>query len=172
MVDHVSPEVRSRIMASVRSKGTKPEMTVRRALHRLGYRYRLHRKGLPGRPDLTFVSRKKVLFINGCFWHLHPGCSRAKIPRTNQVFWVRKLTRNRSRDADNIESLRKLGWDTMTVWQCELRDLDSALNRIVIFLGPRTASAHTHWAFPATKAPPAQSSPVDSTAPQWDPVSP
>ena len=147
MVDHVSPEIRSRIMASVRSKGTKPEMAVRRALHRLGYRYRLHRKDLPGRPDLTFVSRKKVLFINGCFWHLHPGCSRARIPVSNQEFWTRKLQRNRSRDADNIASLRKLGWDTMTVWQCELRDLDSALNRIVLFLGQPTASAHSRWSF-------------------------
>ena len=136
MVDHVSPEVRSRIMASVRAKGTKPEMVVRRALHRLGYRYRIHRKDLPGRPDLTFVSRKKVLFINGCFWHLHPGCPRAKIPISNHGFWVQKLKRNRSRDADNIMSLQKLGWDTMTVWECELRDLDSALNRVVLFLGP------------------------------------
>ena len=136
MVDHVSPEVRSRIMASVRAKGTKPEMVVRRALHRLGYRYRIHRKDLPGRPDLTFVSRKKVLFINGCFWHLHPGCPRAKIPISSHGFWVQKLKRNRSRDADNIVSLQKLGWDTMTVWECELRDLDSALNRVVLFLGP------------------------------------
>lgn len=136
MVDHVTPEVRSRIMASVRSKGTGPEMAIRQSLHRRGYRYRLHRKDLPGRPDLTFVAKRKVLFINGCFWHLHPGCPRAKLPKSNRDFWVSKLERNRRRDADSIESLRKLGWDTMTVWQCELLDMDSALYRIVTFLGP------------------------------------
>ena len=136
MVDHVSPEVRSRIMASVRSKGTKPEMAVRRALHRLGYRYRLHRKDLPGRPDLVFVSRRKALFVNGCFWHMHLGCAKARLPETNRDFWSAKLERNRQRDSENEATLRDLGWEVLTVWQCELQDLDSALNRIVLFLGP------------------------------------
>ena len=136
MVDHVSTEVRSRIMASVRSKGTKPEMVVRRALHRLGYRYRLHRGDLPGRPDLAFVSKRKVLFINGCFWHLHDGCPRAKLPKSNRDFWALKLERNRRRDADNIASLRNLGWEVYTLWECELKDLDGVMKRLSLLLGP------------------------------------
>ena len=140
MVDHVSPEVRSRIMASVRSKGTKPEMVVRRALHRLGYRYRLHRRDLPGRPDLVFVSRRKALFVNGCFWHMHSGCARAGIPETNREFWLAKLERNRQRDVNNEASLRDLAWDVLTVWECELRDLDAMLIRIASFLGPPGSS--------------------------------
>ena len=136
MADHVSPEARSRIMASVRSKGTKPEMVVRRALHRLGYRYRLHRKDLPGRPDLAFVAKRKVLFINGCFWHLHDGCPRANLPKTNRDFWTSKLERNRRRDYVNIASLRQLGWDVYTLWECELKDLDRAVKRVSRLLGP------------------------------------
>lgn len=140
MVDHVSPKVRSRIMASVKAQGTKPEMAVRRALHRLGYRYRLHRKDLPGRPDLLFVAKRKVLFVNGCFWHFHNGCPRAKFPKSNRDFWVSKLERNRRRDADNMASLRELGWDVYTVWECELKDLDRAVKRISLLLGPPGSS--------------------------------
>ena len=113
-------------------------MTVRQALHRRGYRYRLHRKDLPGRPDLTFVAKRKVLFINGCFWHLHTGCPKAKIPETNREFWIRKLERNRRRDSESVATLGHLGWDSMTIWECELKDLDSVLNRIVLFLCPRS----------------------------------
>ena len=138
MVDHVTPAVRSRIMASVRSKGTKPEMAVRQALHRRGYRYRLHRNDLPGRPDLTFVAKRKVLFINGCFWHLHAGCSKAKVPGSNRAFWTQKLERNRRRDSENVAALQDLGWDSMTVWECELKIFDPALDRIALFLGPRS----------------------------------
>lgn len=138
MVDHVTPAVRSRIMATVRSKGTKPEMAVRRALHQRGYRYRLHRKDLPGRPDLTFVGKRKVLFVHGCFWHLHAGCSKATIPASNREFWTQKLERNRRRDAENLATLRNLGWGSMTVWECELKDLNSALSEIMVFLDPRS----------------------------------
>ena len=123
-------------MGSVRSKGTGPEMVVRHALHRLGYRYRLHRQDLPGRPDLVFVSRRKVLFVNGCFWHMHSGCSRARVPVTNSDFWRSKLERNRQRDAESLAALRDLGWETLTVWECELRNLDTLLTRIASFLGP------------------------------------
>ena len=123
-------------MRRVRSKGTKPEMSVRRELHRRGYRYRLHRADLPGRPDLTFPSRKKVLFVNGCFWHLHSGCARARIPASNRDFWVAKLLRNRRRDAESLTALRDLGWDPITVWECELQDLEVALAGIESFLGP------------------------------------
>ena len=139
MPDSFPREVRSRIMASVRQKGTKPEMTVRRALHRLGYRYRLHCGDLPGRPDLVFSSRRKVLFVNGCFWHWHAGCSRARVPSSNPDFWLAKLQRNRRRDAESIADLRDLGWESLTVWECELRDMETTMARIVSFLGP---SAH------------------------------
>lgn len=136
MVDHVSPAVRSRIMASVKSYGTKPETAVRRALHRLGYRFRLHRRDLPGKPDLAFVAKRKVIFINGCFWHLHKGCPRANIPKSNVEYWAMKLERNRLRDAENIAYLRNLGWDAYTLWECELRDPDKAVHRVCLFLGP------------------------------------
>ena len=135
MADRVTPEIRSRIMAKVRSKGTKPEMMVRRSLHRLGYRYRLHRADLPGRPDLVFVSRRKVLFVNGCFWHVHEGCPRARVPASNRNFWLAKLERNRVRDLENLKALDERGWSAFTVWECELRDFGSALSRISRFLG-------------------------------------
>ena len=140
MADQYSPETRSRIMARVRSRDTRPELLIRRELHRLGYRYRLHRSNLPGRPDLTFPSRRKVLFVNGCFWHMHPGCSRARIPQSNRDFWTAKLERNRLRDARSIEALQHSGWESLTVWECELRNLDSVINRIVSFLAPDVSS--------------------------------
>lgn len=134
MVDTVSPEVRSRIMARVRSKGMKPEMKVRRLLHGLGYRYRLHRSDLPGRPDLVFPSRRKVVFVNGCFWHYHPGCDRVRIPATNRDYWVGKLERNRARDERNLSLLEEMGWSVMTAWECRLRDIDTMTAQLVEFL--------------------------------------
>lgn len=134
MVDTVSPEVRSRIMARVKSKGMKPEMKVRRLLHGMGYRYRLHRSDLPGRPDLVFPSRRKVVFVNGCFWHYHRGCERVRIPSTNREYWVAKLERNRDRDERNLELLEESGWGVMTAWECELRDMETATGRLVEFL--------------------------------------
>jgi DNA mismatch endonuclease (patch repair protein) len=134
MVDTVSPEVRSRIMARVKSKGMKPEMKVRRLLHGLGYRYRLHRSDLPGRPDLVFPSRQKVIFVNGCFWHYHTGCERVRIPSTNQDYWVAKLERNRDRDKRNLLLLEEIGWSALTTWECELRDMETATGRLVEFL--------------------------------------
>ena len=134
MVDTVSPEVRSRIMAQVKSKGMKPEMKVRRLLHGLGYRYRLHRKDLPGRPDLVFPSRRKVVFVNGCFWHKHAGCPRVRIPATNRDYWQAKLERNRARDERNIALLEEDGWVVLTVWECQLRDLQATSDRLVEFL--------------------------------------
>ena len=136
MTDQFPAEVRSWIMARVRSRDTCPEMMVRRALHRLGYRYRLHSSALPGKPDLAFSSRRKVIFINGCFWHMHPGCRRARVPRNNRDYWTAKLERNRLRDHRNVEALQDHGWQSMTVWECELRDLEAAVRRIASFLGP------------------------------------
>ena len=120
MPDSYSAEVRSRVMARVRSKGTRPEMLVRRALHQLGYRYRLHRSDLPGKPDLAFPSRRKALFVNGCFWHMHDGCPRTRIPQNNRDYWMLKLERNRQRDSENVDALQNRGWGAMTVWECRV----------------------------------------------------
>ena len=122
-------------MARVKAKGMKPEMRVRRLLHGLGYRYRLHRSDLPGKPDLVFVSRRKVVFVNGCFWHYHPDCSRVRIPASNRDYWIGKLEGNRSRDVRNTALLEADGWGVMTVWECELRDVEDAERRLVAFLG-------------------------------------
>ena len=113
MPDRYPAEVRSRTMARVRSKDTRPEMAVRQALYRLGYRYRLHRSDLPGKPDLAFASRRKVLFVNGCFWHMHSGCPRARIPQNNRTYWKAKLERNRLRDSSSVAALQNLGWKAL-----------------------------------------------------------
>lgn len=112
---------RSAQMARVRGKDTKPEMVVRRLVHAMGYRYRLHRKDLPGKPDLVFPGLRKIIQVNGCFWHQHPdpACRRARIPKTRREFWVPKLEGNARRDIENERALRKLGWDVLVVWECE-----------------------------------------------------
>lgn len=134
MVDKVTSQVRSRIMAQVKSKGMKPEMQVRRLLHGLGYRYRLHKEDLPGKPDLVFPARRKVVFVNGCFWHFHSVCSKVRIPATNRDYWVEKLERNRARDKRNVDRLEEMGWAVMTVWECQLQDTASTAERLVAFL--------------------------------------
>ena len=135
MADTVAPQVRSRIMAQVKSKGMKPEMRVRRMLHGLGYRYRLHRKDLPGRPDLVFPARRKVVLVNGCFWHRHDGCGKVRIPAANRDYWVAKLERNHARDIRNAALLAAQGWAVATVWECELRDMPAVAGRLTDFLG-------------------------------------
>ena len=134
MADTVSSEVRSQIMAKVKSKGMKPELRVRKLLHGLGYRYRLHRSDLPGRPDLVFPARRKVIFVNGCFWHRHDGCPQVRIPATNRDYWLAKLERNYNRDRCSIAALQEQGWSVMTVWECQLRDIPAATERLVLFL--------------------------------------
>ena len=121
-------------MGQVKSKGMKPEMQVRRLLHRLGYRYRLHRTDLPGRPDLVFPARHKIVFVNGCFWHYHSGCPRVRIPATNRDYWLAKLERNRARDERNLGLLEESGWAVTTVWECQLRDLATTTERLIAFL--------------------------------------
>lgn len=133
MVDTVSPEVRSRIMARIKSKGMKPELRVRRLLHGLGYRYRLHRADLPGRPDLAFPARRKVIFVNGCFWHRH-DCGRVRLPATNRDYWQAKLARNYERDRRNLALLRERGWAALTVWECQLRDWPAVVAQLTAFL--------------------------------------
>jgi DNA mismatch endonuclease (patch repair protein) len=115
------PELRRRTMQAVKSKDSEAEMTVRRLVHALGYRYRLHRKDLPGCPDLVFPARQKAIFIHGCFWHGH-NCPRgARVPKTNTEYWAGKIARNRVRDRKVRASLRAVGWTTMVIWECQTR---------------------------------------------------
>lgn len=131
-------ETRSRIMRAVKSKNTTPELAVRRLVHSMGYRYRLHDRKLPGRPDIVFPGLKKVVFVNGCFWHAHEGCKRFSIPKTRSDWWTRKLYANAERDLRNIESLRKLGWDSKVVWECQTPDANNLRNDLNEFLGKRS----------------------------------
>lgn len=117
--DPLSPEERSERMALIHNSDTKPEITVRRIVHGMGYRYRLHAADLPGRPDLVFRSRKKVIFVHGCFWHQH-GCHIYRQPRTRLAFWEPKLAQNKLRDTKVRRELRKLGWRSMVIWECQL----------------------------------------------------
>lgn len=133
-MDTLTPRQRSARMALVRGRDTKPELLVRRLVHRLGYRYRLHRRDLPGTPDLVFAGRSKVIFVHGCFWHRHEGCVLARLPKSRRGFWVPKLTANAERDARNARALRRLGWRVLTVWECQARDTPRLENRIRRFL--------------------------------------
>ncbi len=123
MTDTRTPEQRRAIMQAVRGKDTGPEMIVRRLVHGMGYRYRLHVAGLPGRPDLVFPSRRKVVFVHGCFWHGH-GCRYGQLPKSRLNFWTAKIGRNRRRDRTLVTALKKQGWAVLIVWQCKTRQLD------------------------------------------------
>ena len=130
---------RRRQLAAVKSKNTVPEMTVRRLLHSLGYRYRIHRSDLPGKPDLAFPGRRKVIFVHGCFWHQHEGCKGAHLPKSNSSYWSPKLARNVARDTTHLATLAAAGWDCLVVWECELKSGGLA-GRLQEFLGPAGAS--------------------------------
>ena len=122
-------------MSRVRGKNTKPELAVRRLLHALGFRFRLHRKDLPGNPDIVLPRHQAVVFVHGCFWHGHEGCSRSKRPTTNTVFWNEKLARNMQRDRHQLRELRSLGWRVLVVWECQVRNLavlERRLNRFLV----------------------------------------
>lgn len=136
MADTLTPAERSARMGRVRSRDTKPEMIVRKTLHRMGYRYRLCRRDLPGRPDIVFGKRRKVIFIHGCFWHRHtdPYCKLARLPKTRLEFWLPKLEANAERDACNECALRAQDWQVLIVWECELRDGEQLVNRLREFL--------------------------------------
>jgi len=131
--------LRSKTMRAVRSKDTKPEMLVRRLVHSLGYRYRLHWKDLPGKPDLVFPSRRKVIFINGCFWHGHDCKRGARAPKENADYWSAKIERNRQRDAASINALTQLGWRVCVLWECDLKDKEGLKDKLLNFL---EASSH------------------------------
>ena len=122
MVDVVEPKIRSRMMSGIRGKDTKPEMLVRKALSAAGYRYRLHRRDLPGAPDVVMSGRRVAIFVHGCFWHVHSGCKNAKLPSTRPDFWRDKLEGNVARDRRAIESLRADGWRVLIIWECATRD--------------------------------------------------
>ena len=120
-------------MSRIRGKDTKPEMTVRRLAHALGFRYRLHVTELPGTPDLVFPSRRKVIFVHGCFWHGH-SCSRGAVPQTRRGFWIPKLEKNRVRDLANLNKLGRLKWRRLVIWECQLNNLQRTETRIARFL--------------------------------------
>lgn len=136
MSDTLSRAKRSARMARVRGRHTKPEMIVRRLVHGMGFRYRLHRRDLPGTPDLVFPGRRRVLLVHGCFWHRHPdaACKLARLPKSRLDFWLPKLDANRVRDLANEAALTALGWRTLIVWECELRHKEQIENRIRGFL--------------------------------------
>ena len=134
MVDVFSERKRSWIMGRVKGRDTKPEMLVRSLLHGMGFRFRLHRKDLPGNPDIVLPRHKKVIFVHGCFWHGHPGCPRSKRPTTNRTFWDRKLDGNLERDKRFCDELSGMGWKVLIVWQCGTKEPDILANKLERFL--------------------------------------
>lgn len=136
-MDTLSSEQRSERMSRVKGRDTKPELIVRRMVHGMGFRFRLHRRDLPGKPDLTFPRRRKVIFVHGCFWHRHHGCHLARMPKSRVDFWSKKLGANADRDQRNLKALAASGWETMIVWECELVDADSLQERVATFLNKR-----------------------------------
>lgn len=133
-MDIVPPDKRSQMMAGIRGKDTKPEMVVRKLAHRLGFRFRLHRKDLPGSPDIVFPRLRKVILVNGCFWHRHPGCRFAYTPKSNTEFWLTKLNGNLRRDAAIQDALTASGWGVLIVWECEVSDLSILSRKVLSFL--------------------------------------
>ena len=135
MTDVFSPEKRSAVMRRVKARDTTPEMMVRRVLTRLGARYRLHRKDLPGNPDVVMPGRRLAIFVHGCFWHGHDCARGARVPKQNRDYWQAKVGRNRARDAASLEKLEALGWRVLTVWECELKDAVALEARLTALLG-------------------------------------
>ncbi|MCK4618850.1 MAG: DNA mismatch endonuclease Vsr [Desulfobacterales bacterium] len=135
MTDIFNKKKRSQIMSRISGKDTKPELIIRKILFSEGYRYRLHGKDLPGNPDIVFSSRKKVIFVNGCFWHRH-NCKKAALPTTNRNFWEKKLTGNKERDKRNLAKLKALGWKSLVIWQCQIKKntLETQIDKIKAFL--------------------------------------
>jgi DNA mismatch endonuclease (patch repair protein) len=129
-----SPEVRRRTMQAVKSKDTAPELTVRRMAHAMGYRFRLHRKDLPGKPDLVFPGRHRVIFVHGCFWHGHDCDRGARTPKVNREYWVEKIGRNQERDRAARSALTEAGWKSTVFWECELKDAMRLRDRLLRFL--------------------------------------
>lgn len=134
-MDRISRDRRSANMAAIRAKDTKPEMAVRSLVHRLGYRFRLHRADLPGKPDLVFAGRRKVIFVHGCFWHQHTHCRFAYAPKTRRDWWQAKFAATKERDARNIAALRAARWESLIVWECQTLDHGRLKESVARFLG-------------------------------------
>lgn len=134
MADSLNPSRRSENMRRIKAKDTKPEMIVRRLLHSLGYRYRLHAKDLPGKPDIVFRKRKKAIFVHGCFWHQHSECREGRFPGTRPEYWIPKLGRNVQRDYEHVESLTAAGWRVLTIWECQISHITTLEDSIRTFL--------------------------------------
>jgi DNA mismatch endonuclease, patch repair protein len=122
-------------MRRIKSKGMKPELGVRRLVHRMGYRYRLHCPELPGKPDLVFPRLRKIIDVRGCFWHQHRGCIDSHIPKSRTEYWTPKLSRNTQRDRQNTRELRRLGWTVLVIWECSLKDQNELVRKLQDFLG-------------------------------------
>jgi DNA mismatch endonuclease (patch repair protein) len=137
-MDIVEPARRSQMMSRIRGRDTGPELAVRRAAHALGLRFRLHRRDLPGSPDLVFPGRRKVVFVHGCYWHRHPGCRLAYQPKSNVEFWNAKFERNVARDARVMADLERQGWSALIIWECESRDRATVDARLQAHLGGGT----------------------------------
>ena len=135
-MDKLTPQQRSENMRRIRSKDMEPELEERRLVHRLGYRFRLHDTNLPGKPDLVFRSRRKVIQVHGCFWHQHnsTSCEITRKPKSNIHYWTPKLARNMARDLEHLKSLSRLGWKVLTIWECELGNESALTKRLVRFL--------------------------------------
>ena len=136
MVDVFTKEKRSEIMKKVGPKNSKPELLVRSLIHCLGYRFRLHRRDLPGTPDLVFPRYRKIIFVHGCFWHGHIGCKKSKLPETNREFWENKINRNKENDKNSILKLNERGWEILTIWECQIKKskIENLKKRITKFL--------------------------------------
>jgi DNA mismatch endonuclease (patch repair protein) len=135
-MDTIPAEKRSKIMSNIRSKDTQPELKVRKLLYSLGFRYRLHGKNLPGKPDIVFKGKKKVIFVHGCFWHQHADCVHGGIPKSRQEYWEPKLLKNIERDKKNQTKLKEIGWDFLIVWECQLDDMELLSKQLNTFLTP------------------------------------
>ena len=135
-MDTLTPEERSKRMSLVKSKDTKPELIVRRKLHGMGYRYRLHQRDLPGNPDIVVRKRRQAIFVHGCFWHRHndPNCRLARMPKSKRHFWEPKLAANAERDQRNIAALTEMGWKVLVVWECELGNNEQLENKLRQFM--------------------------------------
>ncbi len=134
MSDHLSAEQRSWNMSRILSKNTTPEKTVRSILHNMGYRFRIHLSDFPGKPDIVLKKYKKIIFCNGCFWHQHPGCIRATIPKTNTDYWIPKLEKNVSRFNYVVTNLRNLGWNVSVIWECETKNINKLSKKLYFIL--------------------------------------
>ena len=146
MTDVLTPEQRSYCMSQIRSKDMKPEMAVRSMIHRLGFRFRLHQKNLPGTPDIVLAKYRAVIFVHGCFWHWHPdpNCPIAQLPESNVEYWGPKLARTRERDSEHLAELSQLGWRVLVIWECDLRSPESLADRICSHLKLNSAAQGTH----------------------------